>query len=471
MSIVSQFIVNHMVLVYFFYGLSFFSLGISILTQTRKGSAFNFGANLWLLGLFGLLHGFNEWMDMLLLLGESYWSTSGVTILENVRFFLGKISYIFLFEFGLQTVVVSELPKRKAILTSVSMYAFLVAVLFWKGISSGFSAAWFANTDLFMRYVFAFPGALLTGLSFFLQKKAREITRLKEKRITHWFSAAAVLFVLYAVLSGLIVKGGNFFPATVLNYSNFIALTGVPVQIFRACCAFGILYYLLRILHIFEMEKSQKLKEAYEEVLKISTREQERIGQEIHDGLCQQLTGILFNTQMLEKKMEQAEPGYNEELHKLNGYLNDAISDARRMSKHLFPVEIEKHGLVFAIREFCQSISVMHNVVCKAEIEDTVELKDHMKATHLFRIAQEAIHNTVKHAGASAITVTLADIGHGILELVVTDNGMGIADADEQRRGMGITIMHYRAKVLEGTLRIEGNPNEGTKVICRITST
>ena len=105
MDAISQFIQSHMVLVFFVYGLSFFLLGTAVLFQTRKGSGFKIGQHLWLLAGFGLLHGLNEWLDMFLLLGGTYWNPSGLKVIEVIRFFVGQISYVFLLQFGMRLLV------------------------------------------------------------------------------------------------------------------------------------------------------------------------------------------------------------------------------------------------------------------------------------------------------------------------------------------------------------------------------
>ena len=131
---------DHMLVVFFIYGLAFFLLGIAILLQPRRGSAFNIGNSLWLLAGFGLLHGLGEWMDMFLTLGDTYWTPLGTEVIEIASFYFAAASFVCLLQFGLQIIFQNrskyEFLERTALIASL---LFLVAVTSY-GVSTGFSS-------------------------------------------------------------------------------------------------------------------------------------------------------------------------------------------------------------------------------------------------------------------------------------------------------------------------------------------
>ena len=455
-----------MIVIFFFYGLSFFLLGTSISLQSRKGSEFTFGAYLWLLAMFGIIHGCNEWLDMFLLLGKSYWGKSGMDAMEIIRFFIGMISFIFLFLFGLCLAFLKKRALRWLLPASICVFSLFIGALFIEGLVSGFSRNWFYYSDISMRYGLGFPGACLTAFAFLKQKKSKEIQSLNTPSLKSWLTGSAVLFGIFAVLDGLIVEEESFFPASIFNYGDFTRAAGLPVQIFRILCAGGILYYILRILNIFEIEKKFKLENAYKEIIRISTREHEGVGQDIHDGLCQELTGILLHEKILEKRLDGLGLPEAAQVKKIAELTDQTISHARALSKSLYPVAIEEHGLVHALRDLADTVEEIYGIKCSIEFDAGLIVKDHIVANHLFRITQEAINNAVKHGQANTVTVSLRRESGERMVLSIIDNSSGIILPFDSGGGMGLKIMKYRAKVIDGTLEISRHPRGGIQVVC-----
>jgi signal transduction histidine kinase len=224
---------------------------------------------------------------------------------------------------------------------------------------------------------------------------------------------------------------------------------------------------MLRILNIFELEKKFKLENAYKEIIRISTREHERIGQDIHDGLCQELTGILLNEKVLEKRLDDLKLPEAAQMKKITELTDQTISHSRALSKSLYPVEIEEHGLVYALRDFADTVEEIYDgVTCTVKLEADITVKDHIVANHLFRITQEAITNAVKHGKATEVTVSLFRSAGNSMVLSIADNGSGIELSMDSTSGMGLKIMKYRAKVIGGNLDIRHVLPCGTQVTC-----
>jgi len=202
------------------------------------------------------------------------------------------------------------------------------------------------------------------------------------------------------------------------------------------------------------------------EILEIAEQEQERIGQDLHDGLCQLLSGIKFKTTLLEQKLQTKAPTEAREARALESLLNQAIEQARDIARGLHPVDLEARGLMSALEELAASVSNVYGIVCACQFPQPVLMHNHQIAKHLYRIAQEAINNAIRHGEASRITVRLtAETDRCVL--TVRDNGLGIASRPKRKGGgMGLQLMNYRARTIGAVLSFHSEPKGGTIVAC-----
>jgi len=200
------------------------------------------------------------------------------------------------------------------------------------------------------------------------------------------------------------------------------------------------------------------------EILEVSSREQQRIGQDLHDGLGQHLTGITFLTKVLERKLENKSPEEAKEAAEIGRLVMQALAQTRNLARGLFPVELERNGLVAAIADLTENVERMCKMKCNFKSQESITVQDNVLATHIFRIAQEAINNSVKHGKAKKIDVTLLPVGDH-LELCVMDDGTGF-NPEAKMDGLGLRIMHYRARRIGGTLEIKAPEKGGTRVTC-----
>jgi len=207
-----------------------------------------------------------------------------------------------------------------------------------------------------------------------------------------------------------------------------------------------------------------RLAERTQEVLTISSREQERIGQDIHDGLCQTLTGTRFLTQALQKKLSTQKYTETEDLAKIEAGLEIAQTQAETVSRGLYPVELETDGLMSALQELTDRISNVYPVVCQFICRRPIPVYSHEQAVHLFRITQEAVSNAIKGGKAHHITVRLLTLGQNSV-LLIADDGIGFL-AETNRKGMGLKIMNYRAYTIGAKLKIRARRKGGTSVAC-----
>ena len=213
-----------------------------------------------------------------------------------------------------------------------------------------------------------------------------------------------------------------------------------------------------------EMERRQKLEE---ELLSVSEREQQRIGRDLHDSLCQHLTATALAGQVLEEKLAVRSSPEILDAQRVVKLIEEGIDIARSSARGLFPTLLEKQGLMSALEELLVTTSDLSGVQCLLESEAPVMIRDSGEAVHLFRIAQEAVRNAVKHSGARTVVVRFTENESGIL-LEVKDNGAGITAGsldDKGQGGMGLQIMRHRAAMIGASFEVKSDFN-GTVVAC-----
>ena len=219
-----------------------------------------------------------------------------------------------------------------------------------------------------------------------------------------------------------------------------------------------------RIFTGFVREITER-KQLEQEILEVSSREQRRIGQDLHDGLCQQLAGIELLAQVLEQKLSPKSPAEAARAGDIARHVREAIGHTRRLARGLSPVELESDGLMSALHELALGIEKLFGIQCRFECAEPVPVRNNAVATHLYRIAQEAINNAIRHGLARTIDIRLGRID-GRMCMVVTDDGGGFAEPDPKHDGMGLRIMRHRASVIGGRLEIKRRKPRGSEVRC-----
>jgi PAS domain S-box-containing protein len=203
------------------------------------------------------------------------------------------------------------------------------------------------------------------------------------------------------------------------------------------------------------------------QMLEVSEREQRRIGRDLHDGLGQQITGILFHAHLLEKHLAARGIAEAKDAGKIVAFLDEAKVQARRIARGLQPVEPEANGLMAGLEHFAATASELYHVKCRFDCPKPVLVAEHLTATHLFRIAQEAVANAFRHGGASVIQIRLRRSG-GIIELEIRDNGRGLPKRQSPQNGLGLRFMKFRAETVGGALEVRLNPRGGTVIHCTV---
>ncbi|MEN6626991.1 MAG: sensor histidine kinase [Candidatus Sumerlaeia bacterium] len=205
------------------------------------------------------------------------------------------------------------------------------------------------------------------------------------------------------------------------------------------------------------------------EIARVGDEERRRLGQDVHDGVCQQLTGALLRSHALERQLERGEALKPGDLEALSALLEESIDEAHAVAKGLWPLESDPDALAPALRILAKRAQGSGDVRCEFIASGQVRVSDPATARHLYRIAQEALSNAVRHARAGRIVVELSGDDEQ-LRLRVQDDGVG-PPADIPGRGLGLRTMTYRAQMMEGELAVEPAGERGTRVVCRVPRT
>ncbi len=288
-----------------------------------------------------------------------------------------------------------------------------------------------------------------------------------------WFGMGVSLACVAIWVGGDIAAGAHFSSVVVPVWNAAIVLTTYVVLVW-------LLAGLLHLQHDLERRVEQRTtalageiaeRERLEKiVLEISERERRSIGHDLHDGLGQHLTGTAITGQLLADKLQERAAEEAGDARKIVGLVKTAIAQTRHMAKGLLLADIDSEGLPSALQEFCATTADQFRISCVFVNEQlSVSLPAGTGvASHLFRIAQEAVRNAVRHGGARHIEVHLR-ARNQLLTLVVQDDGSGLPPVAARGSGLGLRIMAHRAAMIGATFAVERTPTGGTRVLCTMS--
>ena len=202
-----------------------------------------------------------------------------------------------------------------------------------------------------------------------------------------------------------------------------------------------------------------------QQILDISEQERQRLGQDLHDSLGGQLTGVALMSKALAQRLKAKSIPETEVAEEVVRCLNDSISQTRAIAHGLCPVELSRAGLLSALREFASDVQRRFHISCRFQTDKGILIVNPSVASHLFRIVQEAVHNGIRHGAARNLDIRLAKTGSQIT-LEIQDDGTGLPARLAEGKGMGLRTMRYRADNIGAEFTVNRAEGGGTVVSC-----
>jgi|GEM_PF-1913301 len=455
---------NFSELIYFIYGLSFFTMGIGAWLQgSHYQSVLPFVRSFRYLSAFGLIHGLVEWLMMILYMDMIpdhvrllFWQT--VTMLN-------ALSFIFLWYFGIELYnsgqKSSKLPlKLPMIFTGIWMICSIGVLLF-----SGYAYPEVVKHEsLFARYLIGFPASITASLALYITSGQYKFKRIKNLNVL--MIVMSISFMFYAVFSGLIDLKLNLWPSTFLNRDAFYRWTGIPVEAIRTLLAVIITWMFIKIIPVFKYENDLKMSH-YNEIKAISF-ERKRLSMGLHDTVLQDLfvTGLdideLLDEHDLDPKVEatliQARARLSESMTQIRRFITDITQNAHDFSDLMERINMVAKSLSEKFKTPIEIIDQIDN--------QTLGFISKESESHLFYMVQELIINALKHSQSPKITIIFSATLES-MQMEVIDYGRGFDLYKTHEEGhIGLNAIFDRAKQSQSEFKIVSS-KEGTHAIIK----
>jgi signal transduction histidine kinase len=468
-------------LVYFFYGLSFFSMGLLVAMEGGRSADPRLRRALRPLAGFGILHGLHEWLEMYhqfeLLLG-----VKEPVVFEGIRLAILAFSFVTLAAFGSYLLANSRSLQRVVLLVPLGLEAIWVFGLLQFRSFYPVGEIW-AVADVWTRYSLAIPGGILASIGLIAQQRAfRKSGLVRFGQDALW---AAVAFAWYAVVGQLFTRSSMLPPSTFLNQDLFQDLLGFPVQMLRALSAMVAAVFVIRFLRAFQVETEHKIAdlqaarlqeaqkretlrgELFNRVVTAQEAERQRIARELHDETGQALTAIGMGMRGVSSVLKQDDVERTQKmlLH-LQELCSHSLVELQRLIADLRPSHLDDLGLSSALRWYAGDLQERTSIHVRVEIQGEERSISSPAKTALFRIVQEALTNVIKHAEATETEIHL-QYAEDKVKIRVSDNGCGFetqAHSPYIRTSWGLKNMEERASLLGGTFTVNSLPGKGTTI-------
>lgn len=476
----------HLVLVFFIYGLAFFSMGLAMLLESGRSPLMADARILLPLAVFGFLHGIHEWLEMVIQMGD-WLGFSLPTWLGVGRLLLLVISFSSLIMFGLQVLR----PQRPINLKGYWLGILLGLVYAVSLLTTSFyyyagSEQWLSYADVFARYFLAMPGAILAFVAF--RQQAGHTASAGRRVLSLYLSAVSWCFLAY-FFTQVFVTPLNIFPAQFINSITFDQWVGIPIQVVRAVLAVGIILGLLQATHLADEERQrqslalqQERLDAFEQIRRdlidredlrrqllrhtviAQEDERQRIARELHDETAQLLTAISLNLASL-RGLAPDGPQARLLIDRLHTLVRQMSQGIYRLVHDLRPAQLDDLGLVAALQFLADEERKNSGLQVALNVQGVHQRLDPLVETVFFRVAQEALANIVRHAQVNAALVELV-YGEQQALLKICDHGVGFDVAADllPPRGWGLAGMRERAESIGGEFVVRSMPGEGTEV-------
>jgi len=468
------------IIIYFFYGLAFFSMGLLVALEGNRASDIRLRKALGPLAGFGIVHGIHEWIEMFEQIDTLTGHTQPV-IPEFVRLTLLAVSFVSLIAFGTYLLAYTESAQRAITLVPICLEAIWVFGLITFRGKYPTEILW-GVADVWTRYILAIPGGLLAAIGLVAQQRAfRRSGLVRFGQDALW---AAVAFAWYGIAGQIFVKATVFPPSNFINQELFIDIFGFPVQIFRAAMGVTAAVFVIRFLRAFQVESDQKIKELqearlteaeqneelkselYRRIIEAQESERQRIARDLHDETGQALTAIGMGLHGLSASVKN-----NHKREKTVNILKDlevltagSLKELQRLISDLRPSHLDDLGLPATIRWYVSEVKARSNLDIKIKISGEEKIICPEYGTSIFRILQEALTNITKHAEATQVQIHIIYEPNEV-RVAIEDNGLGFdVDLYKEKKSWGLIGMQERTALLDGKFYLHSAPGRGTLI-------
>jgi signal transduction histidine kinase len=355
-----------MIVVFFINGLAFFVMALAISFEAHRPSKLKLAGSLWLLAVFAYLRSLANWAEMFLLIQRvGAGLTPAPTLasdnlpLQTVKVLLLPLSCMVLLQFGVKTIIAANQKQLWLRWVPLALFSFwLLALIQATYFSSGASADWLLTADVLARYCLYLPGSALSGLAVFFHR--RVLWQMKLPHIARDCLRMAVAFGVKAMVAGLVVSPAPYFPASFLNESSFLAVVGVPVQVFRTITTLAIAYFVVRTLRVFEIEWGRQVE--------MATQQRLQAQQETVEAQRQAREEIERWSKRLEDAVSAIAAAISQPLE-----LQEMLDIALRKALELTGLEV---GVVFLVDDRAEELTpVVHHGLSQRLIQDLERMK------------------------------------------------------------------------------------------------
>ena len=482
-------------LVFFIYGLAFFSMGLLMALEAGRSPMLARARALWLLAIFGFVHGIHEWLEMAVRL-QGWFGLQAVPGVQWLRLGLLVISFAVLIAFGLRVLQSQNAHQARLFISvGVGLIVLFLLLSFVTGLTAQKDTLhYLVHIDAISRYVLAVPGAALAALAMMRQMRpasgsgGRQSWAAGKPGLRLDFSLAAAGFALYGVTQ-LFVAPLDFFPASTINSLAFMSATGFPIQVVRAVLAVAITLGLVRAVQFAEDERQRQFLDAQQARLEALEQVQQdmlarealrqdllrrvviaqederaRVARELHDETAQYLTALSLDLATL-RTLLPGNPKLSELMERLQSLCSQMSQGIYRMVHALRPAQLDDLGLPAALEYLADEIQRQSGKPLHLEISAPGARLDPLVETALFRVAQEALSNAVHYAQYRKLSLRLSYTPEWVI-LQVQDDGIGFDTGESLTlpRGLGLAGMRERANAVGGRLTIQSGVGQGTLI-------
>jgi signal transduction histidine kinase len=459
---IGDFFRNNMLIMLVIYAILFFMMGQAVILKLNRRSRLKMAKSLWLLAGYGFSHGINELVVIVMRVKEASLSPETTRVLHNTELGFKALSFMFIFWLGicLLTDYFERFRPLKWAGVAVSACWGALAVF---ALTTGESARYLAVADNLARYMFALPGFLMSGAG--LWRQVREIERFSIPSLVTNLKGLSVTFFFGAFIVGAIANEPVLWPARIVNRHSFFDFVGVPTIFFRSIFLILTTYFVIRIVHVFKVEREYRLEEALRR--QVLLRERERIGRELHDGIIQSIYGVGLKLEQVSLLSEKKPAEARAQLNASKEDLNRVIQDIRDYIQELQPEDFScvsiREGISELVREYRESGIVQIELNFQGQQGEELNI---IQINNILQILRELLTNAVKHSHAAKVQVL---IGFGSSEMVIRyhDDGVGFDPAileKENLRGekQGLRNVFYRVGMMQGTVFFHTAPWQGS---------